>query len=221
MVNEYITRANLEAFLGLTIPAARQAGVDEIISQVCDEFDRATGNAWRVLTVRNEMHRISLTNNWVQAQKIYLYNRNVKQFSAGAGDKWEVWNGTEWENWLSTKAENTDWFAEYPRGILYIRPFVQYPLRTFNLLENIPMRFTYRYGDVGVSDDTTTTFDITKVPGDIKRAIVKMAAINLIQTQEWYKLLPEGTDRLKLVDKVAGWQADVDRIILNRKEIKV
>lgn len=219
MTNEYITRTNVENFLGFTIPSARQTAVDEIITHCCDEFDRLTGHAWRVVTTKEEMHHIKLTNNWVQAQKIYLYNRHVKRLSSAAGDKWEVWNGTSWEDWLSTKVENTDWFAEYPRGILYVRPFVQYPLRTFNLLEAIPMKFTYRYGD-NSADENTTTFNIANVPSDVKRAVIKMVAINLVQTNEWYKLLPEGTDRVKLPDKVSAWQADVDRAIHNRKEIK-
>lgn len=219
MVNEYITRTNLENFLGLTIPVDRQTGIDEIISMCCDEFDRLTGHAFRVVTAREEIHHVKFTNNWVQAQKIYLFNRHVKKFAAGSGDKWEVWNGTTWEDWLATKTENTDWFAEYPRGIIYIRPFIQYPLRTFNLLEHIPMKFTYRYGD-NAADENTSTFNIANVPSDVKRCIIKMAAISLIQTNEWYKLLPEGTDRVKLENKVSAWQADVDRAIANRKEIK-
>lgn len=219
MTNPYIVRSQVENFLGFTTPVGRESAVDEIIEMCSDEFDRLTGHAWRVTTVRLERHTIPLTNNWVQAQKIYLRNRNVKTLSSAAGDKWMVWNGTSWEDWLTTKIENTDYFIEYALGIVYIRPFIQYPLRTYNLLEAIPMEMTYRFGDNG-GDQNDATFDITKVPSDVKRAVIKMTAVNLIETTEWHQQLPEGTDRLKLEQKAERWTKDYEKIIRNRKEVK-
>jgi len=219
MTNEYITRQNVERFLGFTIDASQYEAVDEIISQECDEFDRLVGNSWRVVKVNQEHHEIPLTNNWIQAQKVYLYNRHVKKFSSAAGDKWLVWNGTTWEDWLTTKLENTDYFVEYHRGVIYIRPFVQYPLRTYNILEAIPMRFTYRFGENG-GDENDATYNIANVPSDVKRAVIKMVATNLVETNEWHETLPEGTDRVKLEQKVALWRRDIDRTIRNRKEVK-
>lgn len=219
MANEYITRANVENFLGFTIPAAQQTAFDEVISMVCDEFDRLTGHAWRVKTVNNEIHRIPLTNNWVQAQKIYLMHRHVKKFSSASGDKFLVWDGSAWVDWLTTKTEDTDYFVEYELGIIYIRPFIQYPLRTYNLLEAIPIRFKYRYGENG-GDRDDATFTIGNTPSDVRRACIKMAAINLIETNEWYAVLPEGTDRVSLESKVSNWRNDVEVAIKNRKEIK-
>lgn len=214
MATFYATTQDIEEFLGYQITP--KPGVDVVekwISRAMGYIERKTRHSWREKKIVGERHRIQLGWMWTQPSSVFLHQRFVKQFDSTKGDSWKVWNGSIWEDWLTgaaQKVENTDYMVEYEVGKVNIRPFVYYPLRFANLLDHVPMVFSYRYGEDG-----------NGVPEDITEATIKYVAIQLIETNEFQAVLPDGTDRVNLVDKSRIWRQEVDSIIANRSEVLV
>ena len=69
---------------------------------------------------------------------------------------------------------------------------------------------SYRYGE-------------TTVPADIQRACAMMAAINLLRSEDRASNINETGDptRLPYDPRIAGMQAEINRILRNRTEIPV
>ena len=160
-------------------------------------------NAWRELTVTNEYHTIEYPEIRYEGVKIFIQNRNTKTFDSGEGDKLEVWNGSEWEDYLVTRTEGrtNDYWVDEEDGILWIRTYSRLK-RTFDV------RLTYRFGE-------------NNLKKDIRKACIRLTAIDILQSDDKSILLPEGSSNIPPSDKVEKWQEQADTIIQNNRELKV
>ena len=68
------------------------------------------------------------------------------------------------------------------------------------------VKITYRYGN-------------TVVPNTIRNACVKLVVIDLLSQDDRTVLLPEGTDNLKLSEKIEGWRKDIDSVVEHNAEL--
>lgn len=175
-----------------------------LITQHQDYIDNKTGHAWRTTTATNEYHHLKkMSYQHRDGVPIFLKNRKITTFSSGT-DKLEIWDGSQWLDWVANKTEgrNGDFWVDYEQGIIFIKTVPAYLPRYFQV------RVTYRYGD-------------STVPGDIKRACILRTAADLVNSDDRSSLFPEGTQNVPLPEKVEKWMAEADKIIIDRKEIKV
>jgi len=210
MVTTYCTTGDVADFLRIPITATtspNKAQVEKIINRKEDELDRRMGHAWRSKTKTRELHDLPLLYTFGWGTPIFLQHRNIYDFDADQGDKIEIWQGASdnWENILG----NSSWYnANYERGIVHLRGFI------FSILRKNRVRITYRYGGEGYAGDST-------IPGDIEDCIVKMTAIELVNTSLRMDRLPMGGTGIDLQAVKARWMDDIEKCIENRREIFV
>ncbi len=200
---------NVSAWGAGTTPTSTH--VDNMINEKEDEFDQATNHAWRLrysgtqsfsdTTAKYEYYDLNTSfYKYSLGFPLHLQHRLIRSLTSGT-DLIEVWDGNDWTDWIAsasrTEGRNNDYFLEQEKGVLYLRNWSRYPRG---------VRIKYRYGD-------------TTVPGDVKDAIVKMVAIEIVATDDRSVQLPEGTSQLPYSGKIDRWQKDIDRIIARRSEL--
>ena len=136
-----------------------------------------------------------------------MKHRRIYDFDADLGDKIEIWQGASatWENIVG----NGEWFdVEYERGSVHLRGFL------FSILRKNRVRVTYRYGGESYGGDTT-------IPGDIEDCVVKMTAIEIVNTSFRMDRLPMGGSGIDLQSVKAKWETDIEKCIDNRREVYI
>ena len=207
----YCTSDQVSAFLqipkfdGTTTPTKTE--VEEMIVESEDEINQQTMNSWKSKTITKEYHTIDYPTMRYEGTRIFMENRNITTLSTPT-DKLEVWTGTSdndgWEDYLITRTEgrNNDYWIDQQDGILWIRTYPRIIKRTFDV------RLTYRFGE-------------PSVPGDIKKACIRLTALAVISSDDKSILFPEGSSNIPLPDKREIWQAEADKIIERNTELKV
>jgi len=209
MATTYCSVADVSDFLRAPITATttpNKAQVEKIINRKEDEFDRRTGHAWRTRTVTREVHDLPLLYKFGWGTPVFLKHRRIYDLNGASGDKIEIWQGASatWENILG----NESWYdMEYERGTLALRGFI------FSILRKSRVRVTYRYGGEEYSGDTT-------IPYDVEDAVVKMTAIEILNTSFRMDELPSG-GMSNTSESKRKWEEDIEKCIENRREIFV
>ena len=210
MVTTYCTAGDVADFLRIPITATttpNKLQVEKIINRKEDELDRRMGHAWRSKTITRELHDLPLLYTFGWGTPLFLAHRNLYDFDASEGDKIEIWQGASatWEDILG----NSQWYdANYERGTVHLRGFI------FSILRKNRVRVTYRYGGEGYGGDTT-------IPGDIEDCIVKMTAIELVNTSLRMDRLPMGGTGIDLQAVKTRWSDDIEKCIENRREVYI
>ncbi len=138
---------------------------------------------------------------------LFLAHRNLYDLDAAEGDKIEIWEGSS-SNWTNILG-NSEWYdANYERGTVHLRGYI------FSILRKNRVRVTYRYGGEGFGGDTT-------IPGDIADCIIKMTAIELVNTSLRMDRLPMGGTGIDLQAVKARWVEDIEKCIDNRREVYI
>lgn len=174
-----------------------------------DEIDFRTRHAWRTRysntpsggsTASNyEWYDIPSGNyNSDTGRRIKLQHRFVKALASG--DALEIWDGSSYVDWRTSKTEGraNDFWIEYENGVLF--------LRSQHNPKERAIRFKYRYGE-------------TRVPEDVKRAAIKLAAIQLLMSEDRSVLFPDGARNIPSESKIAEWQRDADSIVSRHTEL--
>jgi len=213
MTVTYCTHTDLEGFLRLgdtfdetSTPTLAQ--VEDIINGVEDYIDRKTVNAWRATTITNEMYHYPFWKfGWWSRKRfgvmIKLRHRNIVNPLVSGTDKMEIWTGSSYDDLVAnyTEGRADDWWMDYQRGALYF--ISKYPYYSDNAI-----RATYRYGE-------------TSVPKDIKKAAIFLAAIELVTTEHYSSILPDGTDHVPYMQAVDKWEERADKILALHEELIV
>ena len=209
MATTYCSVEDVSDFLRVPITAnttPNKTQIEKIINRKEDEFERRTGHAWRTKKVTREIHSLPLLYTFGWGTPIFLRHRRIYDFSTSAGDKLEYWQGASatWENIL----DDSQWYdMEYERGSLHLRGFL------FSILRKNRVRVTYRYGGENFAGDT-------EIPLDIKDAVIKMTAIDILNTSFRMDQLPTGGITSPSESK-KYWQEEIDNCIANRREVFV
>ena len=209
MATTYCTTYDVADFLRIPITAnttPNKAQVEKIINRKEAEVDRRTGHAWRSTKVTREVHDLPLLYTFGWGTPIFLQHRNIYELDASKGDKIEIWQGASatWENILG----NEQWYdIEYEYGRLFLRGFI------FSILRKNRCRVTYRYGGEEFAGDST-------VPDDIKDAVIKLTAIDIMNTSFRMDEIPTG-GIVSVSEAKRMWQEDVEKMIDNRREVFV
>ncbi len=210
MATTYCTVGDVSDFLRVPITSTtspNKAQVEKIIKRKEDELDRRMGHAWRSKTITRELHDLPLLYTFGWGTPIFLAHRNIYEFDVDQGDKIEIWQGasSNWENILG----NSTWYdVNYERGTVHLRGYI------FSILRKNRVRITYRYGGEKYAGDST-------IPLDIEDAIVKLTAIELVNTSLRMDRLPMGGTGVDLQAVKARWAEDVEKCVDNRREVYV
>jgi len=204
MVVTYCTVEDVSDFLRVPITATttpNKAQIEKLINRKEAEIERRIGHAWTTRTITDEVHDLPLVYSFGWGTPIFLHHRLIKDLDASAGDKVEIWQGSQ--DTYSNILGNDSWYnIEGVYGKLFLRGFI------FSILRKHRVRVTYRYGD-------------SVVPGDITDAIIKMVAIEIINTSFRMDKLPMGGSGVNMQSSTAKWQEDIDRTISDRMEVFV
>jgi len=95
---------------------------------------------------------------------------------------------------------------DYEYGRLYLRGFI------FSILRQNRIRVTYRYGGEGFAGDTT-------IPGDIEDCVIKMVALEFVNTSFRMDKLPMGSAGVDYASSKRQWTEDIEKCIENRREV--
>ena len=208
MATTYCTVEDVGDYLRIPITATtspNKAQVEKIINRKEDELDRRMGHAWRSKKITRELHDLPLLYTFGWGTPLFLAHRNLYDLDAAEGDKIEIWEGaaSSWTDILG----NSEWYdANYERGTVHLRGYI------FSILRKNRVRVTYRYGGEGFGGDTT-------IPGDIADCIIKMTAIELVNTSLRMDRLPMGGTGIDLQAVKARWETDIEKCIDNRREV--
>ena len=207
MVTTYCTAGDVADFLRIPITATstpNTSQVEKIIKRKEDELDRRMGHAWRSKRITRELHDLPLLYTFGWGTPLFLAHRNLYDLDIDQGDKIEVWQGSSstWSNILG----NSEWYdANYERGTVHLRGYI------FSILRKNRVRITYRYGGEGFGGDTV-------IPGDIADVVIKMTAIELVNTSLRMDRLPMGGTGIDLQAVKQAWRDDIEKCIDNRRE---
>lgn len=189
--NEHITKTDIE----------------NLILDAEGYIDDQTHHAWRSTSVASEMYNFPY-RRWgyhgyrypltaIVDKPIFLKHSKIRGPLLADTDKIEVWEGGAYVDYVANKTEGraSDWWCDYDLGILY---FVSsYPARYLNAV-----KMTYRYGHE------------TTVPRDIKKACIMLAATDILSTEGFSVLLPQGgTPEYTFRDKISLWEAQIEKIM--------
>ena len=209
MVTTYCSTFDVADFLRIPITSTttpNKAQIEKLINRKEDEIDRRMGHAWRSRKVTREVHDLPLVYTFGWGTPIFLQHRNIYELDAAEGDKIEIWEGSG-NNWNNILGDNQWYDIEYEYGRLFMRGFI------FSILRKNRIRVTYRYGGEEFAGDTT-------IPADIQDAVIKMVAIDILNTSFRMDELPTG-GIANLSESKKIWQEDIDRCVENRREVFV
>ena len=208
MATTYCSVEDVADYLRIPITATtvpNKTQIEKIINRKEDELDRRIGHAWRSKIAYNERHSLPLLYIFGWGTPLYLQHRHIYDFDAAEGDKIEIWEGASasYENILG----NDQWYdMDYEYGRLYLRGFI------FSILRQNRVRVTYRYGGEQFAGDTT-------IPGDIADCVIKMVALEFVNTSFRMDKLPMGSAGVDYASSKRQWTEDIEKCIENRREV--
>ena len=180
--------------------------VRKIIARKEQELDRRIGHTWKTKKITREIHSLPLLYTFGWGTPIFLKHRHILPLDSSLGDKIEVWK-SETDVWGDV-LDNTQWYnMEYELGTLYLRGYL------FTILRNNRIRVTYRYGGEDYAGDTV-------IPLDITDAVIKMTAIEVMNTSFRMDEIPSGGS-VSPSESKRYWQEDIDLCVSNRREVFV
>ena len=180
--------------------------VRKIIVRKEAEIDRRIGHTWKTKKITREIHSLPLLYTFGWGTPVFLKHRHILPLDSSLGDKIEVWK-SETDNWGDV-LDNTQWYnIEYELGTLYLRGYL------FTILRNNRIRVTYRYGGEDYAGDTV-------IPLDITDAVIKMTAIEVMNTSFRMDEIPSGGS-VSPSESKRYWQEDIDLCVSNRREVFV
>ena len=209
MATPYCSVEDVSDFLRVPITATstpNKPQVEKIINRKEGEFERRTGHAWRSKKVTREIHSLPLLYTFGWGTPIFLRHRRIYELDTNQGDKVEIWEGAS-ATWRDILPDEQWYDIEYERGSIHLRGFL------FSILRKNRVRITYRYGGEEFAGDTT-------IPEDIKDCVIKMSAIDLMNTSFRMDELPTGGINSPSESK-RMWQEDIENCIQNRREVFV
>ncbi|MFZ5985504.1 MAG: hypothetical protein ACOYWZ_00035 [Bacillota bacterium] len=183
--------------------------LENVIYRAEDKIDELTRHAWRL--------RYSGTHSGQDTTSQYIYKtmKHISYWNTGipvdmghrkiktldkTKDKIEIWVGN-WEDLLQTGTEgrDKDFWVDYDQGILFIRKW-------YFQMNQVQVRLQYRYGD-------------NIVPYSIEDLCIKIAARDLLISDDRSILLPEGTTNIPLETKINILNRDIEQLLGRYKEV--
>ncbi len=177
------------AFDSTTNPTLVQ--VEDMIRRIEGRIEGYTTLSWKPQYRDEEFHEFS------------RYGFNLKRYPAIQVLEVAIWNGGSFE--IMSEGRESDWFVTNQTGIvsfsrLISLPFAYTRTRTWGFGEfRQSVRAKYIWGkDIDFDDRASMVKDIT----------VKLVASDLLSNYDWTILVPQGTDRFSIEQKITYWREE-------------
>jgi len=187
---------NTTNFTTTTIPSKKT--VEQYIEAAQSKIDFRTRKSWRLNYITDEYHDFNLNGFKLRRNDAY------KVFGV------HIWSGSGFEK--KTEGRTHDFFLTPDVGIINFSRYFLLPARFQSYNAPVwrfgggeftnPIRVSYLYGrDVNMNpQEAGMVYDMAK----------KLAAIDVIRSSDFGQLVVSGTDRIQMMQKVEGWNMDVD-----------
>jgi len=183
-------------FTTATIPNKKT--VEQYIEAAQSKIDFRTRKSWRPNFITDEYHDFNLNG--------FKLRRNDAYKVLGV----HIWSGSGFEK--KNEGRTADFFLTPDVGIVNFSRYFLLPARFQSYNAPVwrfgggeftnPIRVSYLYGrDVNMNpQEAGMVYDMTK----------KLAAIDVIRSSDFGQLVVSGTDRIQMMQKVEGWNLDVE-----------
>ena len=180
------------------------AEVNAWIAEADDEIDSITHTSFgekQLIAIKTSRTPYRNTGG---TRRLLLDHRNLLSWDTDTeGDKLEKWSGTEW-----TTVDADDYHVDEEDGIIIVGDSIGYPpMPTLRLAPTATKyRVTYRIGR-------------TTVPPAIRRASALITAMRIIESDNYRKILPSGTDGEGVGASLQRMREEVERILSRYQEM--
>jgi hypothetical protein len=178
--------------------------LEHYIVRVQDDIDSNTHKSWRPKIVIDEPHDYN------------LYGVKLKMMPIRRIIECKLWQDG-WMGLLEGRGvTNGQFFLDAHRGIVFFTGNLWYPwghmryrLRAFPAYQNA-LAISYVGGEF-MHKMITRGLRFDRQLGVVQKIATKWAAIELLASHDYTKILPEGMNNIVLSDKVENWKRDVDQ----------
>ena len=184
-------------FTTTTVPS--KISVEQFIDAAQSKIEYRTRKSWRPNYIAEEYHDFNLNGFRLKRNDAY------KILSL------DIWNGGGWDT--KTQGRQQDYFLMPDAGMVYFSRYFLLPARFQSYNAPVwrfgggeftnPIRITYLAG----RDINTNPFEA----GVVFDSANKIAAIEVIRSCDFRQFVVSGTDRVQLLQKIEGWERDVEQ----------
>ena len=184
-------------FTTTTVPS--KLVVEQFIEAAQSKIEFRTRKSWRPNFVTDEYHDFNLNGFRLRRNDAY------KVLSL------DIWNGGGWDT--KTQGRQQDFFLMPDGGMLYFSRYFLLPARFQSY--NVPV---WRFGGGEFTNPIRVTYlagrDINTNPfeaGIVFDSAKKIAAVEVLRSSDFGQFVVSGTDRVQLLQKIEGWERDVEQ----------
>ena len=186
------------------------AQVLDFIHEASSSIDDYTRYAWRANKVIEETKTFDGNYKWATGRPAVLSRHPVRTpLDSAEGDKIEVWEGNDWNEWVADNSKSEgrreDYWVEDKKILWVYRRFIWH--------SGPQLRLSYRYGKDSPTSTKTlddgTTYEVIDKPRSIRRACSRLAAIDLVVSDQYTNLIPGGDGAPSPDSAIQQWENQV------------
>jgi len=205
----YVTPTEIADFLQLrqdfsTTTAPTKANVETILRRIEGRIEGYSLHSWKPKYRHNELYEF---NRWGFVLKRYPV---IRLFEVA------IHNGSDYE--VMTEGRTQDYFVDSDRGIVPLTRLMQIPyaysrMKSWGFGEfKRAIRANYVWGrDIDFDDRSEMVKDVA----------IKLTAADIISNYDYTTLVPQGTDRFSLEQKVNYWRESAEERLEELRAIRV
>lgn len=191
-----------------------QAEVEQLLLEISEDVDKRTRRAWRLREV-NGLHRTLDFDQSVESPHRRRRRVNSRHGFVRPIRRWgianlphprivsveslEVLMPESAEDITSEQGRDGHWWLDNRSGTLRVDldQVTVGPIHGNGIIQPAKVRVTYRYGrDENAEGQDTTEAVSSSVPGDVRRATAKLAAAELLDTDQYGSVVASGPENV-------------------------
>ena len=193
-----------QAFSATTSPSLTE--VERLIERVESRIDRYSTNSWKPNFRQDEYYEFS-------RYAIVLKRSPVVKMIEMA-----IWDGSSYNVMLEGRSQ--DYFVDDKTGIVPLTRLLSIP---FTYTRSAI--YTWGFGEfkraVRMNYVWGRDFDEDVAAGQVEDITTKLVAADLISNYDYTMMVPKGTDRFSLDQKVAGWRETADERLEELRSVRL
>ena len=206
----YTTPTRISQFLQLrqdfsTTTTPSKEDVERVIERVESRLDRYTTNSWKPNYRQDETYEFSRHGLVLKRQPA------IKVIDLS------IWNGSDFT--LLADGRSQDYFVDAKTGIIPITRLLSIPF-TYTRSSN-----AWGFGEfkraLNVNYVWGRDFDEDVAAGQVEDIITKLASADIISNYDYTNIVPQGTDRFALEQKVNFWRENADERMEELRSVRM
>ena len=206
----YTTPTRISQFLQLrqdfsTTTTPSKEDVERVIERVESRLDRYTTNSWKPNYRQDETYEFSRHGLVLKRQPA------IKVIDLS------IWNGSDFT--VLADGRSQDYFVDAKTGIIPITRLLSIPF-TYTRSSN-----AWGFGEfkraLNVNYVWGRDFDEDVAAGQVEDIITKLASADIISNYDYTNIVPQGTDRYSLEQKVNYWRENAEERIEELRSVRL